>query len=221
VEAEAVVVAAGAIDTPALLKRSGLGNGRVGEGLRLHPAPLVGGTFPETVAAWRGLPQSVLVEEFASFMRDGRGGFMILALAGWPGLAGTLVPALGAAHRERMRMLDRTATAAVLLHDEGAGRVDIARDGRPRVRYWPDRRDRAELRRGVEALARIYLAAGAGRRAPAARRRAARGDRGGAPAGARPPLGPAAPPPHPELGAPAGELRPGTGSADGRHRPLW
>jgi choline dehydrogenase-like flavoprotein len=161
VEAEAVVVAAGAVDTPALLKRSGLGNDRVGEGLRLHPAPLVGGTFPGTVAAWRGLPQSVLVEEFASFMRDGRGGFMILALAAWPGLAGTLVPGLGPEHRARMRALDRTATAAVLLHDEGAGRVGIARDGRPRVRYWPDRRDTVELRRGIEALARIYLAAGA------------------------------------------------------------
>jgi choline dehydrogenase-like flavoprotein len=161
VEAEVVVVAAGAVDTPALLQRSRLGNGRVGEGLRLHPAPLVGGNFPEPVAAWRGLPQSVLVEEFASFMRDGRGGFMILALAGWPGLGGALVPAIGDEHRARMRMLDRTATAAVLLHDEGAGRVGIARDGRPRVRYWPDRRDRAELRRGIEALARIYLAAGA------------------------------------------------------------
>ncbi|HEX6938187.1 MAG TPA: GMC family oxidoreductase [Longimicrobiales bacterium] len=164
IEATVVLVGAGALETPALLLRSGLGNGRVGRGLRLHPAATVIAAFGDNVVAWRGLPQAVLVEEFASFLDNGRGGFLLLPNpAPWPGLLGTLVPGTGARHRAIMRELPRLASASVLLHDEGAGRVRVGADGRPRATYWPDRGDRRTLLRGIEALARIYLAAGAER----------------------------------------------------------
>lgn len=164
IEAKVVLVGAGALETPALLRRSGLGNRRVGRGLRLHPAATVLARFPYDVIAWRGLPQSVLIEEFASFFDDGRGGYLLVPNpATWPSLMGTLVPAVGAAHREIMRDLPRLASASVLLHDEGAGRVRISRDGRPRAVYWPDAGDRSTLLRGIGALARLYLAAGAER----------------------------------------------------------
>lgn len=165
IEAPVVLLAAGALDTPALLLRSGLGNGRVGRGLRLHPSPLVSATFPEPIRAWRGLPQSVLVEEFASFQNDGRGGFLLLPSASnWPALGAVVAPGLGGVHRERMLMLPRVAAVAVLLHDETEGRVRAARgSGRPIAHYWPDKGDMEELRRGVRAAARIYLAAGAER----------------------------------------------------------
>ena len=164
IEAKVLLLAAGALETPALLLRSGLGNRRVGRGLRLHPAATVLARFPDDVIAWRGLPQAVLVEEFASFFDDGRGGFLLVPNpATWPSLMGTLVPAIGAAHREIMRDLPRLASASVLVHDEGAGRVRVGRDGRPRVVYWPDAGDRGTLLRGIGALARLYLAAGAER----------------------------------------------------------
>src|SRR5690606_33644562 len=71
IHAPVVVLAAGALDTPALLRTSGLGGRHVGRGLRLHPAAVVGATFPEAVRAWRGVPQSIIVEEFASFAEGG------------------------------------------------------------------------------------------------------------------------------------------------------
>ncbi len=164
VEAPVVVVAAGALDTPALLRRSGVGNGRVGHGLRLHPAALVSAVFPEPVIAWRGLPQSVIVEEFASFQEDGYGGWLFLPSASnWPGLSAAVTPGLGAPHRERMRELPHLASAAVLLHDETAGRVTTDRGGRPVSHYWPERVDQTALRKGIGALAQLYLAAGAER----------------------------------------------------------
>ena len=164
IEATVVLVAAGALDTPALLLRSGLGGKRVGRGLRLHPAPLVTGIFPEPVVAWRGLPQSVVIEEFASFMQDGRGGFLVIPSASnWPGMTAAVIPGLGGAHREAMLEFPRMASAAVLLHDETEGRVTADRDGGPVARYWPHGKDLAELRRGTEAVARMYLAAGAER----------------------------------------------------------
>ncbi|HUG39295.1 MAG TPA: GMC family oxidoreductase N-terminal domain-containing protein [Longimicrobiales bacterium] len=161
VEAEVVVVAAGALDTPALLLRSGLGNDRVGRGLRLHPSALVQAEMPAEIRAWRGLPQSVVVDEFADFETDGRGGFLFIALALWPGTMAASTSGLGVAHRSIMRRFPDLASCGVLLHDETEGRVTTARDGRPVARYKPEARDRAELRRGVRALARLFLAAGA------------------------------------------------------------
>jgi hypothetical protein len=69
--------AGGALESPALLLRSRLGNRHVGRGLRLHPSPFLGASFAEPVEAWRGLPQSVLIDQFAEFMEDGHGGFLI------------------------------------------------------------------------------------------------------------------------------------------------
>jgi choline dehydrogenase-like flavoprotein len=164
IDAQIVLVAAGGLETPALLQHSRIGNARVGRGLRLHPTPLVYAVFDDDVTPWRGVPQSVLVEEFADFEKDGRGGFLLLASAATqPGLAAAAAPGIGAQHRILMRDLVRTAIGGVLLHDEGEGSVRAARDGRPVARYRIDVRDREALNRGVRALSQVFLEAGARR----------------------------------------------------------
>ncbi len=164
IEAATVVVAAGALDSPALLLRSGFSGPRLGRGLRLHPSASVSAVFPEPIVAWRGLPQSVIVDEFASFEEDGRGGWLFLpSAANQPGLAALLTSGFGADHRARMREFAHAASACVLLHDETEGRVTVNRRGRPVARYWPGKADRVALRQGLRALARLYLAAGAER----------------------------------------------------------
>lgn len=161
--ANTIVLAAGALNTPALLRRNGIGNGSVGRGLRLHPSAVVGAVFEEPIRAWRGLPQSVVLDEFASFYDDGRGGYLVIPTAAWPGLAAALTPGMGQSHRRRMRALPHLASAAVVLHDETAGAVTAKRSGRPIARYWPDHADLKTLREGVGQLARLYIAAGAKR----------------------------------------------------------
>jgi choline dehydrogenase-like flavoprotein len=164
IAAERVVVAGGALETPALLRRSGLGGGGVGEGLRLHPAAVLLADFDEPVRAWRGLPQAVLVEEHATFLEGGRGGFLLLPTASnWPATVAVALPGSGAEHRRRMQRLPHLASAAVLLHDEGSGRVSATRAGRPRADYRLAGGDTAALGQGIGALARLWLAAGARR----------------------------------------------------------
>ena len=132
IRAPIVVLAAGALDTPALLLRSGLGNDRVGAGLRLHPAAFVAAEFAEPIVAWRGVPQSVIIEEFAPYLEDGGEGYLLVAnAANTPGLTAALVPGLGPAHRAAMLRAAHQAGASVLLHDESAGRVMVRRSGRP------------------------------------------------------------------------------------------
>lgn len=161
VRAPLVLLACGALDTPALLRASGLGPDHVGEGLHLHPAALLTGVFPDRIEAWRGLPQAVLVDEFATFYRDGRGGFLLLASNAGPATSAALQQRLGIDHRAAMERFAHWGTAAVLLHDETSGRVTTGFGATPRATYRLSERDRRELRRGMYALGRLLLAAGA------------------------------------------------------------
>ena len=65
VRAPRVVVACGALESPALLLRSGIGGPAVGQNLRLHPCTAVGGQYESETRAWWGAPQAALVDEFA------------------------------------------------------------------------------------------------------------------------------------------------------------
>jgi choline dehydrogenase-like flavoprotein len=163
VEADAVVLAAGAIDTPQLLQRSGIGGPEVGRTLRLHPSVPVGAIFPEPIRGFRGVPQSILVTEHASFLEHGHGGFTIIPAFGHPATTALLAPGVGPEHWEVLRAYDRLAVAGVMLHDETRGRVRPGWLGieRPRIDYWPNATDERAIREGVKALARLWLAAGA------------------------------------------------------------
>jgi hypothetical protein len=64
VHAPTVVLAAGALRTPAILQRSGLDHPAIGRHLRLHPVPVLAGRFDETVEMWRGTLQAARSLEF-------------------------------------------------------------------------------------------------------------------------------------------------------------
>ena len=63
VRARAVVAACGALNTPALLRRSGLDNPNVGRHLRLHPATAVWGVFDDEVRPWEGTMQALYSDQ--------------------------------------------------------------------------------------------------------------------------------------------------------------
>src|SRR5206468_12827063 len=65
VRAPQIVVACGSIESPALLRRSGIGGPAVGDYLRLHPAGAVFATQPAPQDAWWGPPQAALSHQFA------------------------------------------------------------------------------------------------------------------------------------------------------------
>jgi choline dehydrogenase-like flavoprotein len=164
VEAPVVVLAAGAIGTPVILQRSGLGGGGVGRFLRLHPTTAVAGEHREDVYAAAGIPQSAVCDEF--IRRDDHGyGFWIECAPHHPGLAAVAAAGFGAAHRELMQRFRRTTNLIVLVRDgsdleQSNGSVTVSRRGRPRIAYRVGRRDRANLVAGVQAGARILMAAG-------------------------------------------------------------
>ncbi|CAM3238947.1 GMC family oxidoreductase N-terminal domain-containing protein [Nocardioides dubius] len=161
VRARAVVVAAGAIQTPALLRRSGLGNPNIGRHLRLHPATAVWARYDEDVLPWTGSLQSRFSQQDRDL--DGNGYGVIYETAPITVAFGAaFVPWHGgAAHAERMRQLRTLAPMVVIDRDRDSGEVRVGKDGEPVVHYRLSQRDTAHLHRGIVNAARIAEASGA------------------------------------------------------------
>ncbi|MDP5182510.1 GMC family oxidoreductase [Blastococcus sp. BMG 814] len=161
VEAPTVVVAAGGIESPAVLLRSGIGGPAVGKNLRLHPAWIVTGVYDEPVEAWHGQIQSAVSFDLSRVV-DG-GGFLVESLALNPGTWAAQSPFTdAAAMRRRMRDLPYFATWHGVAHDHGAGEVVLDDDGRAAVRWRLD--DEVDHRIAVRAhveLAQMHREAGA------------------------------------------------------------
>jgi choline dehydrogenase-like flavoprotein len=161
VRAPIVVIACGAIESPALLLRSQIGGPAVGEHLRLHPTVAVTGYYDEPQNWMWGPPQAALSHQFAD-LGDGYG-FLIESAQATTGLFGGAVPwRSGADHKRKMREWAHAAPLIALVRERGSGRVEIDAAGKPIVHYpIDDELDRAHLKRGVEELVRIHDAAGA------------------------------------------------------------
>lgn len=160
VVAPTVVVSAGALETAALLLRSGIEHSQLGRNLYLHPTTAVGGNYAEPVRGWIGAPQTVLVDQFARVR--GNYGFRLETPPIHPGLLALAQPWIDARdHRLHMQQLPNVAAFIVLARDRQSGRVRVDAEGRAVVHYPLGRMERALLQQGIAAAARIHWAAGA------------------------------------------------------------
>ncbi|GAB2587191.1 GMC oxidoreductase [Paractinoplanes abujensis] len=161
VSAGHVVVAAGGIESPAVLLRSGIGGPAVGKNLTLHPAWIVTGVYEEPVEAWHGQIQSAVSFDLTRVV-DG-GGFLVESLALNPGTwAGQSPFTDGRTTRDQLRRLPYFATWHGVSHDHGSGEVYLDADGRAAVHWNLD--DDVDHRIAVRAhteLARMHREAGA------------------------------------------------------------
>ena len=160
VHAKTVVVAAGALETPALLLRSGLDHPQLGRNLYLHPTTAVAGRYEQRVEGWIGAPQSVLCDHFGR--RRGNFGYRFETAPVHPGLISLAQPWHGARdHRRRMQGAAHLSAFIVLTRDRAGGRVTVDAEGRAVTRYGLGRLERELLREGQANAARIHHAAGA------------------------------------------------------------
>jgi long-chain-alcohol oxidase len=162
VRARAVVVACGAIHTPALLKRSGLQNQNIGKHLKLHPATAVWGVYDEELKPWEGVMQALYSDHHRD-LHDGYG-LKYETAASHPHLFLGFAPWRGSnQHYGLMEALSNTVPMGVLLRDRDGGEVRVARDGQPVVRYKLSGFDADHVRTGMDGAAQIHEAAGARR----------------------------------------------------------
>jgi choline dehydrogenase-like flavoprotein len=152
---QATIIAGGALGTPELLLRSGLGGDQVGRNLHIHPACWVGARYAEEVHGWDGVMQSYYVDEWESERVLLEATFTPLPFGGaW--LRGS-----GRDHQEAILDFGHISSIGVQLTDETAGRVGIARDGSIRARYRLSDNDASRVVFGIARAAEIHFAAGA------------------------------------------------------------
>jgi choline dehydrogenase-like flavoprotein len=161
IKAPRVVVAAGALESPALLLRSQIGGPAAGDYLRLHPAWAVLGQYGEDMEAWWGAPQTGLVDEFANVEDDH--GFLIEGSQYTTGLSGSAVPFTSAEeHKQFMADFRYGGSFIALIRDRGHGRVTLDEHGNGVPWYSiTDDLDIRNIRRGTDALIRLHHQAGA------------------------------------------------------------
>jgi choline dehydrogenase-like flavoprotein len=156
VECSTVVVAAGAIHSPLLLRRTGLGghSGELCRNLAIHPATAVRALFDEEIDMARGVPQSFYIDQFADE------GIMFEGAGGPPDYAAMSFPFSGERHRELMLRYRQMSQFGLMVSDTSRGFVR-ERAGRAEIRYDMDADDVSTFKRGIELLCELYWAAGA------------------------------------------------------------
>jgi choline dehydrogenase-like flavoprotein len=165
VAAPVVVLAAGAIASPDLLRRSGIGDpAQVGHHLHLHPSAMAAGFWDEPIHAYRGIPQSYYVDEWIDLERDPHAGFVLMPISTFPVLTAANLPGFGREHFAWMRDYAKMGGLLALLHDRSEGSVESGDSlARPRIRYALDAGDRAQLTRGLRRCVELLFASGARR----------------------------------------------------------
>lgn len=160
VRCKTVVVACGAIHTPALLLRSGLRNENIGRHLHLHPVSNVSGIFREEIRPWEGTMQAVYSDQFRFL--SGNYGVKYETTALQPSIQASVLPWRDPEHyRLLLSKLPRTVGIGTLLRDRDGGRVTVDREGHAVSHYSLSGFDRKHLRLGFIGAARILEAAGA------------------------------------------------------------
>lgn len=161
VHAPAVVVAAGALHTPAILMRSGLTNQNIGSNLHLHPTTVSYGVYDEPVRGWEGAAITRVVDQFKNL--DGMGYGVTLETAPiHPGLSALSLPwEHGGQHKATMSKMANISNVIVLTRDRFGGRITINKAGYPRIHYDVHRYDANHMMRGLLESIRVQHAAGA------------------------------------------------------------
>ncbi|MFI5028894.1 MAG: GMC family oxidoreductase N-terminal domain-containing protein [Solirubrobacterales bacterium] len=150
-----VIVAGGALGTPELLLRSGLGGRQVGRSLHIHPACWVGARYEEEVRGWEGVMQSYYVDQWEPQ------GILLEATFTPLAFGGAWLLGSGREHQRAMLDFGHVGSIGVHLSDRSSGRVGLAGDGSLRATYKLTADDARLLSFGIARAAEIHFAAGA------------------------------------------------------------
>lgn len=148
-----VIVSAGAIYSPLLLRKSGIKR-LVGDGFQAHPGAAVLGRFPDPVGMGFGATQSYEVPLHHQ-------GLKLESLSLPPELLASRLPGVGEDWQRRLRQLEYFAQWAAVVRMRARGRVRNGLLGGASVRYEPVREDVERVKQGVALIVRMMFAAGA------------------------------------------------------------
>jgi choline dehydrogenase-like flavoprotein len=151
-----VVVAASTVQTPNLLRRSGLRARAIGLHFQVHPGAGAGGWFDRPIRMDFGATQGA--ESIALRASDR---IKLETIAMPPEAAAARVPFVGAEFSRRLARFDNVGIWVSNIRMKAEGVVDTAWDGRDRVRFTPTPEDMVSVRKALTTITHLLLDAGA------------------------------------------------------------
>lgn len=163
ISAPIVIVSAGAIEGPALLQRSSLGNDWVGRNLKVHPTSSIFAKYKNEINMYKGPPQSVVIKD--GHNQEGSGyGYWLEVAPYRPTLASSLVPFYGNTQFSVLKDYSNYNAGIVLVRDGADGEANASVKwsfGKRKVYFEMTPTDGRNMLRGLKALAEVSVAAGA------------------------------------------------------------
>jgi choline dehydrogenase-like flavoprotein len=152
----AIIVAASAIQSPNLLRKSGIRGAHVGEHFMAHPGTTVMGLYPDRVNMWLGASQGYE----AIGMRDTLGvKFETINVP--PEVAAARLPGVGDRLARYIDRLDRVTSWSIALRADAQGSIRPSRLFGDKVSYSLLPGDIERMRMGMKKLAEMHFLAGA------------------------------------------------------------
>ncbi|HJV62720.1 MAG TPA: GMC family oxidoreductase [Albitalea sp.] len=163
------VVAGGAINSPALLKRSNVPDPHTVLGTRtfLHPVVISAATFDQNVEGWNGAPQTIYSDHFLQTQPiDGPIGYKLEAPPLHPIIFSSTLAGHGRQQTEALKAFPHTHSLLALMRDgfheqSRGGTVKLRSDGSPVLDYPLTDFVMDGARRAFLTMAEIQFAAGA------------------------------------------------------------
>ncbi len=163
------VLAGGAINSPAVLLRSGAPDphGRLGKRTFLHPVVMSSAVFEQKVEAWSGAPQTIYTDHFLETQAiDGPIGYKLEAPPLHPLIFASTVPGMGQSQYDLLKAFPHSHTLLALMRDgfhedASGGQVKLRGDNSPVLDYALTDFIMDGGRRALLSMMEIQFAAGA------------------------------------------------------------
>ncbi|OJY27024.1 MAG: hypothetical protein BGO98_44745 [Myxococcales bacterium 68-20] len=152
----AVVIAASTVQSPNILRRSGVRSAALGQHFQAHPGLAMGALFERPINMAFGATQGA---ESIHFRKTER--FKLETISLPPDLAAARIPGVGAELAERLSQLGHVAVWAAQVRAEAEGTVREGWGGVDRVRYTMTENDMRAARKACALIARMMFEAGA------------------------------------------------------------
>ena len=160
-----VIVAAGSLNTPCILLRSGLKNNHIGRHLHLHPVTVATGLFDKDVDidCYLKAPMTAICNEFEMGPHnDGYGSKIECPSAHTGLLAAGLSYTSPENYKQKMLRLRHALIFIVLQRDSSEGRVRLNADGAgPRIDYVLNVADKESMLQSVKGAVKLLTTSGA------------------------------------------------------------
>ena len=158
--AETVVIAAGVVETPALLLRSGFA---AGGGVQPHLQAVAWGDFDDPVDGHNGIPMAVGVLEHGDVYGQTGPGYLIEGVGYQPGAFAATSQLMGREHDNALERYTYLAGALQLLRSRGRGKISLGPGGRANIDWPLVEADAVRVSDFYRRVTELFLAAGATR----------------------------------------------------------